>query len=190
MVPDLVGDDVGLREVTRRAEARLQVPVEGKVDVELFVARAVERPHRRLADAARRAHLAVVEDQRRRAVLRAGALEDRAPYVLGAAEHPGDELAHVVGRRALRCRPAFVLRGDLLPDLDGRAGVEAEEIGDDRDGDAADAEAAADHADAAAILDIRACALVAEIHRGLAPGRLAVEERAGQKAGHGERDCR
>src|SRR6185436_12748581 len=164
VVPDLVRDHVGLGEVARRAKARLQLPVEGKVDVELLVAGAVERPHRRLADAAGRAHLALVEHQRRGPVLRARALEDGAPDVLGAAEHLRDELAHVVRRRALGGRPAFLLRGDLLPDLDRRSRIEAEQIGDDRHGDAADAEPAADHADAAAVLDVRARALVTEFH--------------------------
>src|SRR5438067_554269 len=53
---DLVRDDVRLREVTWRLEAVLQVAIEGKVDVELLVVRAVERPHGRLSHAAGRAH--------------------------------------------------------------------------------------------------------------------------------------
>ena len=52
----LVGDHVGLREVAGRAEALAQVTVEGEVDVDLLVARAVEGTHRRLRHAAGRAH--------------------------------------------------------------------------------------------------------------------------------------
>src|ERR671931_472904 len=101
MVPDLMRDHVRLREIARRVKAVLQIAIERKIDVELLVVRAVERAHRRLSHAAGRARETVVEDKRRRPVLRARALEDLAPHILGAAEHLGDELAKLVVRRAL-----------------------------------------------------------------------------------------
>ena len=52
VMADLMGDDIGLGEVAGRAEALRQLVEEGRVDVDLLVGRAVERPHRRLAHAA------------------------------------------------------------------------------------------------------------------------------------------
>jgi hypothetical protein len=43
VVADFVRDDVGLREITRRAETAFHHFVEAWVDVELAIARAVER---------------------------------------------------------------------------------------------------------------------------------------------------
>ena len=71
VVADLVRDHVGLREIARRVEALAQVAVEGEVDVDLLVAGAVERPHRRLPRAARRGRRAREEHELRPAVLRA-----------------------------------------------------------------------------------------------------------------------
>ena len=54
VVADFVGDDIGLGEIARRAEAAAQFVEEGRVDVNALVGRAVERPHRRLRRAAAR----------------------------------------------------------------------------------------------------------------------------------------
>src|SRR4051812_14947283 len=164
VVADFVRDHVRLREIARRMEAVLEIAVERKVDVQLLVVRAVERPHRRLAGAAGRARHAVVEYQRRRPVLPARLLEDARPDVLAAAEHAGDELTHLVRRRAARRLARLAWRAHLLRDVERGAGVEAEEVRDDGDDDAADAEATANHADAATVLDVAAGALVTEIH--------------------------
>src|SRR5205085_10826753 len=43
VMPDLMRDDVGLRELAGRAEAAAQLVEEGKVDVDLFVGWAVKR---------------------------------------------------------------------------------------------------------------------------------------------------
>ena len=40
----LVGDHVHLGEIPRRAESRLQFVVEARIDIDLPIARAVERP--------------------------------------------------------------------------------------------------------------------------------------------------
>ena len=55
VMADLMRNHIGLREVAGRAEAPLQVVVERKIDVHFLVGRTIERPHRRLAGAARRA---------------------------------------------------------------------------------------------------------------------------------------
>ena len=54
VMPHLVGDDVGSREVTRRAEALGELLEERQVEVDLAVARTVERTHCGLAHTARR----------------------------------------------------------------------------------------------------------------------------------------
>src|SRR5688572_31266634 len=52
VMSDFVRNDVGLREVARRAESLIEVPEEGEVEIHLPIVRAIERPHRRLSDAA------------------------------------------------------------------------------------------------------------------------------------------
>jgi hypothetical protein len=52
MMPDLVRDDVGLREVARRAEAFMQHAVEGEVDVNAPIFGAIERTARSAGEAA------------------------------------------------------------------------------------------------------------------------------------------
>ena len=71
------------------------------------------------------------------------------------ASSPGVPFGDLLRRRA----PARLLR-----DVHHRARIDAQEIGDEHDHDSADAEPAADHAHAAAVLDIVAGALVAESH--------------------------
>src|SRR5688572_19899506 len=57
---DLVGDDIGLSEIARGSKALLQVAEKPEVDVQLLVARTIERPHCRLSHAAGGAHLSLV----------------------------------------------------------------------------------------------------------------------------------
>src|SRR5947209_5770101 len=54
VVPNLVRDDVRLRELARRAELRAQLVEEAEVDIDLFVLRAVERSGGRLRGPATR----------------------------------------------------------------------------------------------------------------------------------------
>ena len=65
VVADLVGDDIGLGEIARRAELVLQLPEEVEVEIELLVVGAVERPDRRAGGAAGRADLVVEQDEGR-----------------------------------------------------------------------------------------------------------------------------
>ena len=52
MVAHLMGDDIGLGEVAGGAEVVAQFVVEGQVDIDLAIARAVEGTHGRLPQAA------------------------------------------------------------------------------------------------------------------------------------------
>jgi hypothetical protein len=159
-----VGDHIRLREVARRAEARFQVAVEREVDVHALVERTVEGTHRRLPHAALRAHCVAEEHQLRLGVIRARLPEHFLPDVLGAGEHLGDELAHLVGGRALGAGLLLRLsRRHLLGRIEHDRGIHAEEHGDQRDHHAADAQAAAD-ADSAPVLYIAAAALASELH--------------------------
>ena len=49
---ELVGEDVGLREVAGRAELALQLVEEPEIEIDLAIGRAVERAGRRLREAA------------------------------------------------------------------------------------------------------------------------------------------
>ena len=77
VMADLVGNDVGLREIARRAEPRIEVAEERQVQIHLPVVRAVERPHRRLADAA--ARLCGVGEQHQSRLLVVGAVVPGRP---------------------------------------------------------------------------------------------------------------
>src|SRR5215831_8585133 len=63
----LVSQNVRLRELTGRAEARTQLVVKREVDVQLLIDRTIERAHRRLPDAAARGRGVAEKDQLRRA---------------------------------------------------------------------------------------------------------------------------
>ena len=64
VVPDLVRDHVRLGEVAWRAKAAIELIEELEIEVDLAVTRAVERPHRALAHAARGARRAAEQHQR------------------------------------------------------------------------------------------------------------------------------
>src|SRR5690349_23399575 len=52
MMPDLMCQNIGLREISGRTETSLQFIVKAQVDIDLFVVRTVERPGRGLCHAA------------------------------------------------------------------------------------------------------------------------------------------
>ena len=121
MVADLVGDDVGLGRVTGSAQLVLQDPVEGQVDIDLAVARAVEGASPGDAHAAGRLGAAGKQHETRWRVAGAIGCKDFRPDILGAGQHHGDEaLANVV-------LPAHLLGlggggGQRLPGADVSAG--------------------------------------------------------------------
>ena len=96
VVPDFMGDDVGLGEITRRIEAPLQFVIESQVDVDFFIQRAIERAHLRLADAAGGSCAAGKDHELRLLVILAEALEDLVPNLLGIGEHAADEYLHFI----------------------------------------------------------------------------------------------
>ena len=180
VMPDLVRDHVGLREIARRLEALAQLAVEAEVDVDLLIGRAVERTHRRLREAARRLHRAGEQHQLGLLVLRPGLPEQRAPGVLGVGQHHRDESCHrVVGRRL--GRRAGLLDGALgACALQQQARIDAE---DQREHDQDDRpEPAAHHAGGhphpAAVLDVVASPAGFPTHRFASmtaqPGRAGV----------------
>jgi hypothetical protein len=186
VVADLVGDDVGLREVPRGPEALAQVAEEREVEIEAVVARAVERPDRGAGHAARRLHRPREEHERRIPVLAVHAREDVAPDVLGVGEHDGDEVAQRVGARGAGRRLAD--RGRRPAGLEDDAGIDAEEQREQEQRDGA--EPAPDrHRDAAApaILDVLAAPAARPAHvtsRALqASGRRVAQVRRTTPAG-------
>jgi hypothetical protein len=166
VVADLVRDHVRLREVAAGAHARGHLVEERRVDVDLLVAGAVERPDRRGRAAARRCHHLREQHQRRRRILLACLREDLAPHVLGGAEHRADQLRRLGGRRR---RPGLPgrrrLRLDLAQQLER---VLAEQEGHDQhEHQPADAQSAHAHAAdalAAAVLHIGALSSDAPLH--------------------------
>src|SRR4029079_19124272 len=134
---------------------------ERQVDVEFFVALAVERAHRRLRYAAGRAHLLVVEHERGRPISGIGLLEYATPHLLGAAEHLGNESSRLIGRYPGRRRACFGLRAYLFDGVDDCSSVESKEIGDQGNDHTPDTQSARCHSHAATVLDIGTTLLVA-----------------------------
>lgn len=151
----------------------MQVAEEGKINVELPVAGTVERSHRRLPHPAGGAHLAFIEYERRRFILRAGSREDARPHLLGAAEDLGDELPGLVRGRAVRGWALGLRLANLLHH--GRR-IKAQEVRDQSNDDAADANAAGGHPHPAPIFNVVTCALLPKVHAGVSatavPGPL------------------
>src|SRR5262249_20686646 len=148
----------------------------------LLVARAVEGTRGALRHAAGRAHHLAEQHQLRWRVLRAAALEDVAPGVLGARQHLGDELRPLVLRRTrlsrgAGLRVAAVRRLGREASAAGllqeghRVGTEQPGADDDQQDSAeSDAQAAAGNAESATacpalVLDVLALATFPPTHR-------------------------
>src|SRR5919202_4336207 len=118
---ELVREHIGLREISRRAEAPLQLVEEAQIEIDLVIAGTVERPGRCLREAARRLNL--IAEQRDDGTLVAAAqrvLPGRL-HVLGDGIDEVDELLFS-GRRAdaaggadglARCRTAAEQRKEI-----------------------------------------------------------------------------
>src|SRR5262249_3621081 len=142
VMPDLVGDHIGLRElaslaVVTAAEPALQVAEEGSVEINPLVVRTIERPHGRAREAAGRTGRAGKHHERGGAVAAALLLKDIPPNHLGAAEHGGDELAGAVARRARLGRRAIgrvigvAAAAQNLGAADQEPGIDAERPADE-----------------------------------------------------------
>ncbi len=153
---------VGPREFTGRAKASGEVLEEGEVEIDLPIARAIERAHRGLAEAARRLRRVTEQHEHRRFVARTPLAEDLRPHILGALEHDGDELRLlVVGRDAGGC--GFLGGRAAVDDVDGvcsrEGGIEKEQ--DDATDAAAERQA---HAHPSTVLDVGASSPTLPFH--------------------------
>ncbi len=145
VVTDLVRDDVGLREVARRAEALMQHRVERQVDVGLLVARAIERPHLRASRTAGRRHLVAEQHQLGALVGPTDPLELGRERLLDVVEHPAHEVDELLffGRRLERL---VGLLPATLRDLERHAAARSTtEPEDQREDKPDDATTTADH---------------------------------------------
>ncbi len=106
VVPELVGDHVGLSEVAGRGEPRAEVAEEPEIEIDLAVERAVERPRLRGADAATGPRGPVEEHEPRRLVLLARVREGRRPRALHVLHDEGGEVLEL----GVRVRPRLTLR--------------------------------------------------------------------------------
>src|SRR6266536_992906 len=214
VVPDLVGDHVGLGElaglaVVAAAEAALQVAEERRIEIDPLVARTIERPHGGARRATGRARRAGKHHERRRAVASAALLlHHLPPHRLGAAQHGGNDLAGEVARGAGMRRGAI---GHVVgmasaaehlgaPDQEPRVDAErpahepehdqradAHAAGADRDAEAAPAAVTAFLA--AAILDVLTARQLVPAHRSLPvrprqPGVRRIPYRSGAHRRH------
>src|SRR5262245_50320396 len=92
-----MGDDVGLGEVTRRAEPFGELTEEPEIEVDLVIAGTVEGAGRRLREAARRVD-GIAEEHNLRALVPTA--EQSPPGVLGIAGDRIDKIDHPLFLRA------------------------------------------------------------------------------------------
>ena len=124
VVPHLVGDHVGLREVAGCSESAGQLAVEAQVDVYALVGRAIEGPHLGGRSAASRLHLVPEEHELRLAV----PADLLLPDLLGVVERRDRDplqrrfcLPPLIGLRPWRLRGRAVVphqREEVLPEDD------------------------------------------------------------------------
>ncbi len=166
VMADFVGDHVGLGEVAAGAEAGAQILEEAQVDINLPVGGTVERPHRRLGQAAGGLDGPAEQDQGRLLVAATHLGHESVPGILRLGQHHGGELAaliHGAGRAVGGGR-----RGLLgVQQLQKRPGIDIQEIAHDQNGDQPDAavHAGAAQAGAPSIVDIGALSSTSPAHR-------------------------
>src|SRR5688572_13059361 len=93
---DFMREHVRLGEVARSLEAGSQLVIEREVDIDLLVARTVERADGGARGSAGGLHLTAEQHEFGRNVLGAMLLEEGGPGVFGVAEHRCDELALLI----------------------------------------------------------------------------------------------
>src|SRR5262249_40102356 len=131
VMPDLVSNDVGLREVSRSAEPPVELPEETQVEIDLLIARTVERPRSRHRLAARGLNGIREQDERRFRVPLPRPLEDRGPRIFCIRENFSGEFAGGIGTRWSGRRAGWWLtaRADTRI-VEQSARVHAEEVAD------------------------------------------------------------
>src|SRR5262245_55430289 len=111
VMTDLMRDNVGLRHVSWRAEAVLEVLIEVEVDIDLFVEGAIKRTHLCHADAASGTRSATEQNECGIGIALAITGEEVSPNVFGIGKHHGHELLEIVFARG----PRSLDRRTLLP---------------------------------------------------------------------------
>ncbi len=114
MVAHLVGDDVGLGEVSRRTEAVLQLAEEAEVDVDHRVGRAVERPRPGAAEPAAGVGRLAEQHQLGRFVALPGGGELLLPGLLHVVDEEGHEVDELRLRIERRAQPPIPGRRGCL----------------------------------------------------------------------------
>src|SRR5262249_8693930 len=92
VMSDFMSNDICLREIARRMKAIAQFLKETRVEINLFIREAVERPHRRLTKAARGFDSPSKKDQFWFAVSYAFASENIRPRIFCVTENGCDKV--------------------------------------------------------------------------------------------------
>src|SRR5262245_49607991 len=111
VMADLMRNDVGLRHVSWRAEAVLEVLVEVEVDIDLLVEGAIKGTHLRHADSASGTRSAAEQHERGIAIALPITGEEISPNVFGVGQNHGHEFLEILFAR----RPWALDRRALLP---------------------------------------------------------------------------
>src|SRR5882672_9147797 len=170
MVSHFMRNDVGARKISGRAKFGGQLPVKRQVDVNLLVARTIERSGRSAGQTAGRGYPAAEQHELGGNVGLSQVAEVGAPHVLSLAEYRSDKIdLRIIGRcsvRLLRGGSAHGLGVAAIQKTEEGRRTHSHEISDDHDDDGADADPCASPAQAGAalIFDIFAAAAVVQFH--------------------------
>ena len=107
---DLMRDDVGLGEITRRLESPFQLVIKTQVDIDFLITRAVKRPHLRHAGTAGCCNLTAIHFQLGYLVGLIVAGKFSSPDVLGIGQYHLNESSSLLLLRAGLDRAGLSLR--------------------------------------------------------------------------------
>ncbi len=102
MMANLMGNDIGLGKIARRAKPRFHVLIKAQIDIDLLIERTIEGTHGSLRHAAGRLNIAREQNEFRLLVLPTHLSEDLVPDPFGRAEHPCHEVLPGIGVDLLR----------------------------------------------------------------------------------------
>src|SRR5262245_39312494 len=175
VMPDLVGDDVGLGEVSRSPKATAEFVEEIQVEVDLAIARTVEGSDRGARLPAGRFDPPREQDELGLAILLALLAEQLVPDILGVLEHHRDEVLELLllgarDRGFLTGRQRHLRAGTHGQQLGRIPAHEQEHHDQDESADAApDREPPAPHS--TAVLDVVTTLTTPPAHAALLPRR-------------------
>ncbi len=104
MMPQLMRDHVGLRELRRASSKLLQLIPEAQIDIDLLVLRTVKRSRRRLRRPAPGVSRPPIQHQLRMTIRLPHLLEDAGPRLLRIVQHKRDQLHILILARRMRSR--------------------------------------------------------------------------------------